>query len=100
MQRMGEAARATLGRECRGRGMEALTGSGCRRDHPLLPLAGRRRSVGRARRGGGQRRGRQRALPRWVCWPRLVGMAEIGGRGRREIWAGGDGGDGSCAVVG
>jgi hypothetical protein len=57
MQRMGEAARATLGRECRG--MEALTGSSCRRDLPLLPLAGRRRSVGRARRGGGQRRGRQ-----------------------------------------
>jgi hypothetical protein len=52
MQRMGEAARATLGRECRGRGMEPLTGSGYRRDLPLLPPAGRRRSVGRARRGG------------------------------------------------
>jgi hypothetical protein len=59
MQRMGEVARATLGRECRGRGMEALTGSGCRRDLPLLPFAGRRQSIGRARCGGGQRRGRQ-----------------------------------------
>jgi hypothetical protein len=51
MQRMGEAARATLGRECRGRGMEALTGSGCRRDQPLLPLAGRRREGWFGRRG-------------------------------------------------
>jgi hypothetical protein len=73
MQRMGEAARATLERECRGRGMEALTGSGCRRDLPLLPLAGRRRSVGRARRGGGQRRD-----------DRGIGRSDQGFRGR--VW--------------